>query len=109
MPGDAALTQQVPEVLFPWRSTVVSGDGTVRRVKRDWVIPPINVPENSRGPFPEVLVTIRSNKDKNVTLHYSVTGPGADQPPTGIFVINRTSGQLSVIKPLDREHISNFH
>ncbi|XP_047230302.1 cadherin-2-like [Girardinichthys multiradiatus] len=109
MPGDAALTQQVPEVLFPWRNTVVSGDGTVRRVKRDWVIPPINVPENSRGPFPEVLVTIRSNKDKNLNLRYSVTGPGADQPPTGIFIINPILGQLSVIKPLDREHISNFH
>ncbi|KAK5615077.1 Chromodomain-helicase DNA-binding protein, partial [Crenichthys baileyi] len=109
MPGDTALTQQVPEVLFPWRSIVVSGDGTVRRVKRDWVIPPINIPENSRGQFPEDLVTIRSNKDKNGALRYSVTGPGADQPPTGIFIINPVSGQLSVTKPLDREHISNFH
>lgn len=42
-------------------------------------------------------------------LRYSVTGPGADQPPTGIFIINPISGQLSVTKPLDREHISNFH
>lgn len=42
-------------------------------------------------------------------LRYSVTGPGADQPPTGIFIINPMSGQLSVTKPLDREHISNFH
>lgn len=42
-------------------------------------------------------------------LRYSVTGPGADQPPTGIFIISPISGQLSVTKPLDREHISNFH
>uniref|UniRef100_A0A669E1G1 Cadherin 2, type 1, N-cadherin (neuronal) n=1 Tax=Oreochromis niloticus TaxID=8128 RepID=A0A669E1G1_ORENI len=99
-PSDATLTQQVPEILFPWRSVVVRGDGTLRRVKRDWVIPPINVPENSRGQFPE---------DLNRMLRYSVTGPGADQPPTGIFIINPISGQLSVTKPLDREHISNFH
>lgn len=52
---------------------------------------------------------IRSDRDKNRTLRYSVTGPGADQPPTGIFIINPISGQLSVTKPLDREHIPNFH
>uniref|UniRef100_A0A672ZPZ5 Cadherin-2-like n=1 Tax=Sphaeramia orbicularis TaxID=375764 RepID=A0A672ZPZ5_9TELE len=97
------------EILFPWRSVVVRGDGSLRRVKRDWVIPPINVPENSRGQFPEDLVRIRSDRDKNRMLRYSVTGPGADQPPTGIFIINPISGQLSVTKPLDREHISNFH
>lgn len=108
-PSDAALTQQVPEILFPWRTVVVRGDGTLRRAKRDWVIPPINVPENSRGQFPEELVRIRSDRDKNRMLRYSVTGPGADQPPTGIFIINPISGQLSVTKPLDREHISNFH
>lgn len=113
--ADAApsvLTQQrpaVPEVVFPWRSVVAGGDGALRRVKRDWVIPPINVPENSRGQFPEDLVRIRSDRDKNRMLRYSVTGPGADQPPTGIFIINPISGQLSVTKPLDREHISNFH
>uniref|UniRef100_A0A4W5NQE6 Cadherin 2 n=1 Tax=Hucho hucho TaxID=62062 RepID=A0A4W5NQE6_9TELE len=81
----------------------------LKRMKRDWVIPPINVPENSRGEFPQDLVRIRSDNDKNRSLRYSVTGPGADQPPTGIFIIHPISGELSVMKPLDREHISNFH
>uniref|UniRef100_A0A8C5B0Y0 Cadherin 2 n=1 Tax=Gadus morhua TaxID=8049 RepID=A0A8C5B0Y0_GADMO len=98
------------EIVFPWHSQVVGGDGSVvRRVKRDWVIPPINVPENSRGQFPEELVRIRSDRDNNRLLRYSVTGPGADQPPTGIYIISPISGQLSVTKPLDREHIANFH
>uniref|UniRef100_A0A673X4U3 Cadherin 2, type 1, N-cadherin (neuronal) n=1 Tax=Salmo trutta TaxID=8032 RepID=A0A673X4U3_SALTR len=104
-----AVTQQVREIVFPWHSLVGGDDGSLRRVKRDWVIPPINVPENSRGQFPEELVRIRSDRDKNSLLRYSVTGPGADQSPTGIFIINPISGQLSVTKPLDREHISNFH
>ncbi|XP_061635398.1 cadherin-2-like isoform X2 [Phyllopteryx taeniolatus] len=113
-PGDATLTQRAAEMemLFPWRGggrAVVRGDGALRRVKRDWVIPPINVPENSRGQFPEDLVRIRSDRDKSWMLRYSVTGPGADQPPMGIFIINPISGQLSVTKPLDREHIPNFH
>lgn len=52
---------------------------------------------------------IRSDHDKNRSLRYSVTGPGADQPPTGIFTIDPISGELSVNKPLDREHIPSFH
>ncbi|PKU43306.1 hypothetical protein llap_6396 [Limosa lapponica baueri] len=52
---------------------------------------------------------IRSDRDKSLSLRYSVTGPGADQPPTGIFIINPISGQLSVTKPLDREQIASFH
>ncbi|XP_028818498.1 cadherin-2-like [Denticeps clupeoides] len=101
------LTRQ--EITFPRRGMAVDGGGTLRRMKRDWVIPPINVPENSRGQFPEDLVTIRSDREWNGRLRYSVTGPGADQPPTGIFIINPINGQLSVTKPLDRELISNFH
>lgn len=58
---------------------------------------------------PASVWQIRSDRDKNWMLRYSVTGPGADQPPTGIFIISPVSGQLSVTKPLDREHISNFH
>ncbi|XP_061095879.1 cadherin-2-like [Conger conger] len=99
--------QQVEEILFPPHHS--DGGSLLKRVRRDWVIPAINVPENSRGPFPQELVRIRSDRDKNRLLRYSVTGPGADQPPTGIFIINPISGQLSVTKPLDREQISNFH
>uniref|UniRef100_A0A8C9RN03 Cadherin 2 n=1 Tax=Scleropages formosus TaxID=113540 RepID=A0A8C9RN03_SCLFO len=104
--GDG-VPQWVQEIVYPPQSA--SGAGSLKRMKRDWVIPPINVPENSRGPFPQELVRIRSDRDKNRLLRYSVTGPGADQPPTGIFIINPISGQLSVTKPLDREQISTFH
>ncbi|XP_056453545.1 cadherin-2-like isoform X2 [Gadus chalcogrammus] len=93
------------EIVFPRRNA----DSPLKRMKRDWVIPPINVAENSRGPFPQELVRIRSDNDKSRSLRYSVTGPGADQPPTSIFIINPISGELSVTKPLDREHIHNFH
>lgn len=98
---------EVEEIVFPRQPA--GSDGHLRRQKRDWVIPPINLPENSRGPFPQELVRIRSDRDKNLSLRYSVTGPGADQPPTGIFIINPISGQLSVTKPLDREQIARFH
>lgn len=31
---------------------------TLKRRKRDWVIPPIRMPENERGPFPKKLVQV---------------------------------------------------
>ncbi|KAM6209548.1 cadherin-2 [Sarcoramphus papa] len=99
--------KKIEDIVFPWQQYKHSSP--LKRQKRDWVIPPINLPENSRGPFPQELVRIRSDRDKSLSLRYSVTGPGADQPPTGIFIINPISGQLSVTKPLDREQIASFH
>ncbi|XP_057189774.1 cadherin-2 isoform X1 [Triplophysa rosa] len=95
----------IPEIVIPSHPINTS----LRRIKRGWVIPPINVAENSRGPFPMNLVRIRSDNDERVSLRYSVTGPGADQPPTSVFSIDPVSGQLSVLKPLDREHLPSFN
>ncbi|KAK6318201.1 hypothetical protein J4Q44_G00114920 [Coregonus suidteri] len=75
------------------------------RRKRDWVIPPINVAENVRSPFPSPIVQIRSSNDNAVKMLYKITGQGADQPPVGRFKIERNTGWLSVTEPLDREHI----
>uniref|UniRef100_A0A665VLA9 Cadherin-4 n=1 Tax=Echeneis naucrates TaxID=173247 RepID=A0A665VLA9_ECHNA len=81
----------------------------LRRQKRDWVIPPINVAENSRGPFPQMLVSIRSDQDQDISIRYSITGVGADQPPNEVFNIDPVLGKMFVTKPLDREHRSSYH
>uniref|UniRef100_A0A2I3G9D0 Cadherin-1 n=1 Tax=Nomascus leucogenys TaxID=61853 RepID=A0A2I3G9D0_NOMLE len=80
----------------------------LRRQKRDWVIPPISCPENEKGPFPKNLVQIKSNKDKEGKVFYSITGQGADTPPVGVFIIERETGWLKVTEPLDREHIATY-
>ncbi|XP_054856856.1 B-cadherin-like [Eublepharis macularius] len=80
----------------------------LKRQKRDWVIPPINCPENEKGPFPKKLVQIKSNKDKETTIFYSITGQGADAPPEGVFTVERDSGWLEVTRPLDREAIDKY-
>ncbi|NXW02614.1 CADH4 protein, partial [Fregetta grallaria] len=105
MPGE--LTQQQSDTLLPWRQHQ-SANG-LRRQKRDWVIPPINVPENSRGPFPQQLVRIRSDKDKEIHIRYSITGVGADQPPMEVFSIDPVSGRMYVTRPMDREERASYH
>lgn len=57
----AALDAPGPpnDTLLPWRQHQHAGG--LRRQKRDWVIPPINVPENSRGPFPQQLVRVSAD------------------------------------------------
>ncbi|KAM7040561.1 cadherin-1-like isoform 1-T1 [Acridotheres tristis] len=81
---------------------------SLRRQKRDWVIPPIICPENDRGPFPKKLVQIKSNKDKETKVFYSITGQGVDIPPVGVFIIERETGWLEVTEPLDREEKDKY-
>ncbi|KAM8946593.1 blastomere cadherin-like [Pelodytes ibericus] len=93
---------KLPVVTFPEKQT------GLKRRKREWVIPPIRVPENERGPFPKRLVQIKSNKDRGTKVFYSITGQGADTPPEGVFLIEKESGWMNVTRPLDREEYDKF-
>ncbi|GAB1293610.1 Cadherin-3 [Apodemus speciosus] len=92
------------------REDVLSSPPTrvLRRRKREWVMPPISVPENGKGPFPQRLNQLKSNKDRGTKLFYSITGPGADSPPEGVFTIEKETGWLLLNMPLDREKIVKY-
>lgn len=65
LPGNAA--PHIPHPLLPQLAVpsltsvpqeLPRAHAGLRRQKRDWVIPPIKVPENERGPFPKKLVQV---------------------------------------------------
>uniref|UniRef100_A0A3P9PIG0 Cadherin-1 n=1 Tax=Poecilia reticulata TaxID=8081 RepID=A0A3P9PIG0_POERE len=96
---DAATVLQLPEHALT--------DG-LRRVKRDWVIPNINFPENAPGLHPKFLVILQSSKAETEAITYRISGPGADQPPEGIFTVDDRSGMMYVTEPLDREKQAKY-
>ncbi|XP_066440072.1 cadherin-1-like [Eleutherodactylus coqui] len=79
-----------------------------RRQKRDWTIPPLVVPENGRGPYPQKMLQIKSTRDTEMQIRYSITGQGASTPPMGIFIMDALTGWMNVTGQLDREHIPYY-
>ena len=55
------------------------------------------------------LPQIRSDKDNDIPIRYSVTGVGADQPPMEVFSIDSMSGRMYVTRPMDREERASYH
>ncbi|XP_071369428.1 cadherin-15, partial [Centroberyx affinis] len=91
------------QLLYPWRKQ----SGGLVRVKRDWIIPPIRVLENSKQ-VPEDLVQIKSDKIFTGEVIYKLEGPGVDQEPKNLFEIDDKSGVIRSKQPLDREKYSSF-
>ncbi|XP_059907435.1 cadherin-1-like [Gadus macrocephalus] len=75
-----------------------------KRRKRAWVVPPLNILENDRGPYPKLVAQIRSDRDIESRIEYEITGEDAN----GLFVIDRNTGGLFVTQPLDRERKSHY-
>uniref|UniRef100_A0A8C8FWX4 Cadherin domain-containing protein n=1 Tax=Oncorhynchus tshawytscha TaxID=74940 RepID=A0A8C8FWX4_ONCTS len=93
-----------PVVLYPWRQR---SSGGLSRVKRDWIIPPIRVLENSKQ-VPENLVQIKSDKIFTGEVIYKLEGPGVDQDPKDLFEIDDKTGWIRSMIPLDREKNRSF-
>ncbi|XP_073649415.1 cadherin-4 [Tursiops truncatus] len=56
-----------------------------------------------------VAKEIRSDKDSDIPIRYSITGVGADQPPVEVFSIDSMSGRMYVTRPMDREERASYH
>ncbi|KAI2650798.1 Desmoglein-2 [Labeo rohita] len=79
-----------------------------QRHKREWIIPAKRFTENVDYSHLSYVSKIRSDSDKNVTLRYTLKGPGANQPPIGYFIVNPYTGFVRLTRPLDREERQNY-
>jgi len=53
---------------------------------------------------------IRSDKENHTRVTYSITGPGVDEPPLGVFGVDAKTGFVKVYSPsLDRETVPFYH
>ncbi|XP_078073111.1 desmoglein-2-like [Mustelus asterias] len=79
-----------------------------RRQKREWVIPPVAVMENE-WPIINPIAIIKSDKEENEKVFYSISGPGADSAPIRLFVIDHKTGELNITGEVDRERNPYFN
>ncbi|XP_051879662.1 desmoglein-3-like [Pristis pectinata] len=89
------LKEEVPVIYFRKASRS-------RRQKREWIIPPIDVREHE-PPMRNPIGSIFSDIEQYGKLTYALSGPGADQPPVNMFVIDPYTGNINITGQVDRE------
>ncbi|PIO27725.1 hypothetical protein AB205_0161610, partial [Aquarana catesbeiana] len=80
----------------------------LRRTKRRWSPLPITHSENYRGKFPCYLERVQSDTQVLYDIIYTISGPGVDQPPVGLFHMDPKTGDLYINGIVDREEYPSF-
>ncbi|XP_077580450.1 desmocollin 2-like protein [Stigmatopora nigra] len=80
----------------------------LQRFKRRWSPPPFNILENDPGPYPRDIERLVSDTEAVHNVYYTLTGPGYDMHPVGVFRFDSDSGMLTVLKAVDREEYPQF-
>ncbi|XP_071342908.1 uncharacterized protein [Trachinotus anak] len=83
--------------------------GILRRRKREWILPPAKLMENTDYTNREFIAKIRSDKDEEVKVEYYLSGPGVDKPPYNLFVVDHATGFVRITDILDREKYPSFN
>ncbi|XP_060233621.1 desmoglein-2 [Meriones unguiculatus] len=81
----------------------------VRR-KRAWITAPVALREGEDLSRKNPIAKIHSDlaEEKGIKITYKYTGKGITQPPFGIFVFDRDTGDLNITRILDREETPFF-
>ncbi|XP_035862724.1 uncharacterized protein LOC116058882 isoform X2 [Sander lucioperca] len=82
---------------------------TLRRTKREWILPPTKLMENTDYTNTEFIAKIHSDKQTNMEVKYYLSGPGADKPPFNLFVVDYITGFVRITAKLDREKTPFFN
>ncbi|XP_004422477.1 PREDICTED: desmoglein-3 [Ceratotherium simum simum] len=79
-----------------------------RRYKREWVkfARPCREGEDNSKRNPIAKITSDFQATQKIT--YRISGIGIDQPPFGIFVVDRNTGEINITAIVDREETPSF-
>ncbi|CAI5641111.1 unnamed protein product [Oreochromis niloticus] len=95
------------------RSTMLKkhkrGQGFLSRSKRRWAPPNFNVVENDEGPYPKLIEKLVSDSSAYRDVYYTIEGEGVNKYPTGVFRLDRNTGELFLLKAVDREEFPEYN
>ncbi|XP_011360274.1 desmoglein-3 [Pteropus vampyrus] len=79
-----------------------------RRYKREWVkfAKPCREGEDNSKRNPIAKITSDFQATQKITYH--ISGIGIDQPPFGIFAVDRNTGEINITAIVDREETPSF-
>ncbi|XP_037364593.1 desmoglein-2 [Talpa occidentalis] len=80
------------------------------RQKRAWITAPVNLREGEDLSRKNPIAKIHSDiaEEQLIKITYRYTGKGITEPPFGIFVFNKDTGDLNITRILDREETPYF-
>uniref|UniRef100_A0A8C2VNY3 Cadherin domain-containing protein n=1 Tax=Chinchilla lanigera TaxID=34839 RepID=A0A8C2VNY3_CHILA len=80
------------------------------RQKRAWITAPVALREGEDLSRKNPIAKIHSDlaEERGVKITYKYTGTGITEPPFGVFVFNKDTGDLNVTSILDREETPFF-
>ncbi|KAM9849232.1 uncharacterized protein ACBR49_008487 [Aulostomus maculatus] len=108
-PAAVALLLLTVLALLLCMESRVHQSNALRRRKREWILPPIKLTENKDYTKREFIAKIRSDKEKDAKVEYYISGPGADRPPLGLFLVNHDSGFVRITGIVDREKYPSYN
>nr|2YQG_A Chain A, Desmoglein-2 [Homo sapiens] len=78
--------------------------------KRAWITAPVALREGEDLSKKNPIAKIHSDlaEERGLKITYKYTGKGITEPPFGIFVFNKDTGELNVTSILDREETPFF-
>uniref|UniRef100_H3AXL4 Cadherin domain-containing protein n=1 Tax=Latimeria chalumnae TaxID=7897 RepID=H3AXL4_LATCH len=91
------------------QGTYFSHRTDLRRQKREWIVPPVQITENEDCSKRNPIAKIRSDKvEEDPNVYYRISGKGANEPPYGLFVVDEKTGYINITRTVDREEFPFF-
>ncbi|XP_026016952.1 desmocollin-2-like isoform X1 [Astatotilapia calliptera] len=85
------------------------GQGSLNRSKRPACRFPTSVVENYEGNYPILLEKLVSEPSASHDMYFTIEGEGVDTYPTGVFSMDTDTGDLFLLKAVDREEFPAYN